>query len=85
MGYKLTGGDRQIIKWLTKLPVPDETKELWLSTLNQSGMNDDIAGEMQKAIMEFEGSDRTRYLAELTQLIKQWRLANQTHNFRRRM
>ncbi len=76
MGYKLTGGDRQIVKWLSRLPVPDETKENWLSTLNQSGMNDDIAAEMQKAITEFEGSDRTRYLAELTQLIKQWRLAN---------
>lgn len=84
MAYKLSISDKQFNKWLEKVPLSDEKKTTWTDSLQQSGITEELVTDMQTAVSELEGSDRTRYLAELTLLIKQWRLAEQTKHFRRR-
>ncbi|HPC05184.1 MAG TPA: hypothetical protein PLI60_00560 [Anaerolineaceae bacterium] len=84
MAHKLTASDKKLIKLLEKVPAAEEKKTEWLSALNASGMTSELAGDVQTVLAELEGSDRTRYLAELALIVKQWRLAEQASNFRRR-
>ncbi len=84
MAHKLTTSDKKIIKLLEKIPVADEKKNAWLAVLADTGITSDLSGEIQAALSELEGSDRTRYLAELALIVKQWRLAEQSQNFHRR-
>ena len=84
MAHKLTASDKKLIKLLEKVPAAEEKKESWLAALAANGMTSELAGEVQVALSELEGSDRTRYVAELALIVKQWRLADQASNFRRR-
>lgn len=84
MAHKLTASDKKLIKLLEKIPAVEEKKEGWLAAVAASGMTSELAGEVQAALSDLEGSDRTRYLAELALIVKQWRLAEQSSNFRRR-
>ena len=84
MAHKLSTSDKKIIKLLEKMPVAEEKKNAWLAALADTGITSELAGEIQAAISELEGSDRTRFLAELALIVKQWRLADQSQNFHRR-
>ncbi len=84
MAYKISTNDKQIIKWLEKVPLSEEKKTTWMDAFQQSGITEELVTEMQTAVSELEGSDRTRYLADLALLVKKWRLAEQTKHFRRR-
>ncbi len=83
MAHKLTASDKKLIKLLEKVPVPDEKKGPWMEILADTGLTSELAGEVQAAFSELEGSERTRYLAELALIVKQWRLADQSQHFRR--
>jgi len=84
MAYKLTTNDRQMIKWLEKIPVSDEVKKGLIDSINQTGLSDDMVDSIHKVVETLTGSDHTRYLAELTQHVKQWRMSEQARHFRRR-
>jgi hypothetical protein len=84
MANKLTTNDRQMIKWLEKIPVSDEVKKGLIDTISQTGLSDGVVDSIHKAVATLTGSDHTRYLAELTQQVKQWRMSEQARHFRRR-
>jgi hypothetical protein len=84
MAIKLTANDRQMIKWLEKTPIPEEVKKGLIDTISQTGLTDDVVASIHKIVAALEGSDHTRYLAELTQHVNQWRMSEQARHFRRR-
>jgi hypothetical protein len=84
MAHKLTTSDKKLIKLIEKTPVAEEKKNAWLAAIADTGITSELTGEIQAAIAELEGSDRTRFLAELALIVKQWRLADQSQNFHRR-
>lgn len=84
MAHKLTISDKKVIKLLEKIPLAEEKKNAWLAVIADTGITSELTGEIQAAITELEGSDRTRFLAELSMVVKQWRLADQSQHFHRR-
>jgi hypothetical protein len=85
----LSQDERQLVKFVEKLPVSEEDKNGWLERIRGGEMSEELADEIRKKIAEGENEDehksanRARYLVELSMLIKRWRFSNQSHNFQR--
>jgi hypothetical protein len=92
MAKGITQEERQMVKLVEQLPLPEEEKAGWSERIRNGEMSEDLANEIREKITglhEAEGdqagqANRTRYLTELTMLVKRWRLARQSHNFARR-
>lgn len=84
-----TQEERQLIKLVEKLTLPDEEKAAWSERIRNGEMSAELAEEIRQkltAAVEQESDDRaqanrTRQLAELTMLVKRWRLSSQSRNF----
>ncbi len=84
-----TQEERQLIKLVERLTLPDEEKAAWAERIRNGEMSAELAEEIRQkltAAAEQEGDDRaqanrTRQLAELTMLVKRWRLSSQSRNF----
>jgi hypothetical protein len=85
--------ERQLIRLVEKMHLPDEDKNLWIERLRNGEMSEDLAAEIRQKLAEAPQGDaeddqrtatRTRHLTELALLVKRWRLTNQSHNFGRK-
>ncbi len=83
-----TQEERQLIKLVESLSVPDEEKNNWAERIRNGEMSAELAEEIrQKLAVDEPGNDersqanRTRHLAELAMLVKRWRLTSQSRNF----
>ncbi len=87
-----TQEERQIMKLIEKLPFPTEEKAVWTERVRNGEMSHALADEMRAKINTIGEADddgrgqaaRTRYLTELTMLVKRWELTSQSHNFGRK-
>jgi hypothetical protein len=86
-----TQEERQLIKLIEKMPVSEEERNGWSERIRSGDMSAELAEEIRvKLATPVEGEDeqgtgtRTRYLAELANLVRRWRLSSQTHNFGRK-
>ncbi len=87
-----TQEERQIIKLIEKMPLPEEEKNIWIERIRDGNMSEELADEIRQKVTgmeEAEGDERgqanrTRYLTELSMLVKRWRFASQSHNFGKR-
>jgi predicted transcriptional regulator len=90
MAKSQTQEERQLIKLVGRLPVPAEEKTAWLEQIQHGDMSEELAEIMrEKLTAPVEGEDtssntRSRYQAELANLVRRWRLSNQAHNFGKR-
>ena len=84
-----TQEERQLIKLVETLPLPDEEKNALAERIRNGEMSTELAEEIRQKLIapgEPEGDDRTqanrtRHLAELSMLVKRWRLSSQSRNF----
>ncbi len=80
-----TQEERQLIKLVEKLPLPDEEKNSWAERIRNGEMSAELAEEIRQKLVapgdEHDQANRMRYLAELTMLVKHWRLSSQSRNF----
>lgn len=88
MAKSQTQEERQLLKLVGKLPVAAEEKTAWLEQIQRGEMNDELAETMRERLtapVENEATNnsnnRSRYLVELTSLVKRWRFSSQAHNF----
>jgi hypothetical protein len=85
----MTQEERQLVKLVEKLPVAEESKNTWLERIRGGDMSEELADEIRQKLIKQEGEDehqaasRTRYLVELSTMVKRWRFSNQSHNFSR--
>lgn len=87
-----TQEERQLAKMVEKLPLDEGDKNLWLERIRNGEMSEELGEEIRGKIgalsdaenEERAQANRARYLAELAMLMKRWRLASQSNNFRRR-
>jgi hypothetical protein len=85
----MTQDERQLVKFVEKLPIDDESKNNWLERIRGGDMSDELAEEIRQKLAPQEGEDehhtanRTRHLVELSMLIKRWRFSTQSKNFTR--
>jgi hypothetical protein len=82
--------ERQLIKLVEKMHLPEEDKNAWAERLRNGDMSEELASEIRQKLSEPQEGDandeqhtavRTRHLTELTMLVKRWRLTHQSHNF----
>ncbi len=85
--------ERQIIRLVEKMHLPEEEKNNWIERLRSGEMSEELAAEIRQKLTEThpEGAEdeqraatRARHLIELALLVKRWRLTNQSHNFGRK-
>ncbi len=83
-----TQEERQLVKLVEKLPLPDEEKNNWAERIRNGEMSADLAEEMRVKLSEpVDPNDeaaqaaRVRSLAELNRLVNRWRLSSQSRNF----
>lgn len=85
--------ERQLIKLVEKMRVPDDDKNRWIEQLKNGQMSEELAAEIRQKLAEVpEGAAadeqhaalRTRHLSELALLVKRWRFTNQSAHFGRR-
>ena len=84
--------ERQIIKLVEQLPLPEEEKTNWVERIRKGEMSEALADEIRQKITAIEEpqndqrgqANRARYLSELTMLVRRWRLSSQSHNFGRK-
>lgn len=92
MNKNTTQEERQLLKLVEKMPFGEDVKNPWLERIRNGEMNEELINEIREkitALEEPEGEgrgqvNRTRYLTELTMLVKRWRLSSQANNFRRK-
>lgn len=80
-----TQEERQLVKLVEKLPLPDEEKNNWAERIRNGEMSPALAEEIRQKLSE-PGDEagqtaRMRSLAELTMLVNRWRLSSQSRNF----
>jgi hypothetical protein len=80
-----TQEERQMLKLIGKLPLPDEDKNNWADRIRHGEMSTDLADEIRQKLLALNDEDnqaaRTRALAELTMIVNRWRLSSQSKNF----
>ena len=86
--------ERQLIKLVEKLHLPDEDKNGWVERIRNGEMSEELADEVRQKLSipidetqenaEQHAATRTRQLTELAMLVKRWRFTNQSRNFSRR-
>lgn len=90
MAKTTTQEERQLIKLIESMHLPDEDKTQWTERIRNGQMSDEMAEEIRHKITsmgegdERAATNRARYLSELTMLVKRWRLASQSRNFGRK-
>ena len=88
MAYHYTREEKQLLKLLKKLPFAEETRADWVKRIETSGMTEELADEIRVAfsnagIGSSEGADLVQQAANVTRLIRQWRLAQQSKSFKK--
>jgi hypothetical protein len=81
-----TQEERQLIRLVEELPLPDEVRNGLAERIRNGEMSAELADEIRQKLTEHTADERgqalrTRYLAELTMLVKRWRLSSQARNF----
>lgn len=94
MARNITQEERQLIKLVEKMPVPEGDKNNWLERIRGGEMSKELADEIRQRLSgpveaggeenETQQANRTRYLSEFTVLVKRWQFASQARNFSRR-
>lgn len=88
MARSQTQEERQLLKLVGKLPVSPEEKTAWLEQIQRGEMNDELAEIIRERLSvpveneaTYISNNRSRYMAELSSLVKRWRFSNQARNF----
>jgi hypothetical protein len=81
MARHKTTEEQKLMTVLQRLPFADEEKATWIQTIDDSGLNEDLAKEIQHKAAELPRAEeedvamrRGRDLIEVNNLIRRWRL-----------
>ncbi len=88
MAIRNTPEERQIMKLIQEMPVPEEHKTAWEKQIRQFGMNQELAEEIRQKLSlspddEAETARMARSATEFARLFKRWQFAEQSRNFRK--
>lgn len=93
MARSITQEERQLLKLVEKLHVPDEEKSAWAERIRNGDMSRDLAEEIRQRLStppegeqesDQAAAHRAQSLAELAVMVKRWQLSSQARNFGRR-
>jgi hypothetical protein len=83
MTNRLTNEERELLKLVERMPAVEENRLRWIDDINENGLREELAEELRNALStaESEKDDpllRRRYLSQLLQIVRRWRLARLT-------
>jgi hypothetical protein len=86
MALHNTPAERQIIKLLEKVSLPEEEAMVWIDQIQSAGMNEDLAEQIQERLNHPAQTDPAMYnrsimVVEFTRLVRQWRMAQGARKF----
>jgi preprotein translocase subunit SecA len=91
MAHHSSAEERQIEKLIEEMPVSVDDRTRWNDSMRTDGMSEELAEEIHEALSKrIDGEEhdqavtRMRYLINFTNLVKRWRLNNQSRHFGRR-
>jgi hypothetical protein len=78
--------EKQILKFIEKVPFASKKKKNWTDQIRETGFSQEIADEIHKDLTTppkkgSEAPDLAHYNIEFTGLVNRWRLASQSRNF----
>lgn len=87
MAIHNTPEERQMLKVIEKLSVSDSERQGWVDQIRATGMSEELAEQIQKALAtpaDGETTNTVRALAsvEFSKLVRRWRMAQGAKKFR---
>ncbi len=79
--------ERQIIKLLEKLPLPEAERKAWIDEIQNSGMTEELADQIHERLNapgDGDAHPQTHgiHAIEFTQAVRHWRLAQGSKKFK---
>jgi hypothetical protein len=91
MARRTSTEETKLLKVIERMPLDPDTKTRWVEILQDSGLNEDLAKEIQETIAGLEHpeeeDDRARQARasiEVNNTIRRWRLSENLKNMGRR-
>lgn len=91
MAVRNTVEEKQLLALIARMAMPEEDRLVWMENIRTNGLSEDLAEEIRHKLSQVhEGESetdkvkRTRNLADLTRIVRQWRLSRQSKQFNRR-
>lgn len=86
MALHNTPAERQIIKLLEKIGLPEVETKAWIDQIQATGMGEDLAENIQERLTHPAETDaplhnRSILMVEYTRLVRQWRMAQGARKF----
>jgi hypothetical protein len=82
--------DKTVAKFIEKIPFPEKVKQGWVKTILSEGLSEELVETIHEKLAklphsEKEGEDkRGQEIAELTNLVRVWRIAKNKDQFHSR-
>jgi len=81
--------EKQILKFIEKVPFPEKKKKTWTENIRDKGFSQEIAEAIRKELATSpkkgtEKPDLSHFIIEFNGLVNRWRLASQSKNFAKR-
>ncbi len=81
--------EKQILKFIEKVPFSDKDKKNWSGQIRSAGFSQELADSIHKKIAgpknkKPETPDISHFTIEFNGLVNRWRLASQSRNFAKR-
>ena len=86
MAHQNTPAERQIMKFVEKLPLPDEVKTGWTQQIKTEGMTEELREEIRQKLAsdaDIDGATKARFEIDLARLARQWRMEAGSKHFAR--
>ena len=86
MAFHNLSEERQIIKLLEKLALPESERQGWIDQIKLSGLNEELAEQIHQRLITPQPDDphlynRANVVLQYTQLMRRWRLAQGAKKF----
>jgi hypothetical protein len=78
--------ERQIIKLLEKLALPESVRATWVEQIQSDGLNEELAEQIHQRLTTPQSDDphivnRASMVLQYTQLVRRWRLVQGAKKF----
>lgn len=91
MAIRNSREEKQLLALIARMAADEEDRTTWMENIQANGLSEGLAEEIRLKLSsapegesEAEQARRTRNLLDLTRIIRQWRLTQQSKNFNKR-
>jgi hypothetical protein len=86
MTHQNTPAERQLLRFVSKLSLPDDVKTGWDERIRSEGLSEELNDEIRARLVgdaDLNGPEKARLEIDLARLARQWRMEAGAKNFGR--